>query len=152
MESWRTRDGPKGKGPRRMSGQTASPCNIGEDPQSIPGNDNAVHSAMQFCGPSSPENSSCARQRRQSRVRRKSSRSTRSHSFRVRVHLVGLADNGLRAKLVEDVLFGRFRQLGDDDRHDLTPSGVRVPPKPPTLKDGAAAPIPEESKEVAAVS
>ena len=53
METGHTRDGPtntrggptKGKGPRRMSDQTANPCNIGEDPQSIPGNDNAVH----FC-------------------------------------------------------------------------------------------------------
>ena len=160
METGHTRDGPTntrggptiGKGPRRMSAQTANPCNIGEDPQSIPGNDNAADSAMQFCGPSSPENSSCARQRRQNRARRQSSRSTRSHSFRIRVKLVGLADNGLRARLVEDVLFGRFSQLSDDDRYDLSPSGVRVPPKPPTLKDGAAAPIPEAPKEMAAVS
>lgn len=149
MANGRTRDGPKEKGPRRMSGQTANPCKTGEDPQNIPDNDNAVHSAMQFSGRSSPEETGCVLRRRQNR--KESSRSTRSHSFRIRVKVAGMADNGLRAKLVEDVLFGRFSQLSDDDRHDLTSAGVRVPPIPPTLKDGATAPLPEESKEMVTV-
>ena len=60
---------------------------------------------------------------------------------RVGLTLVGAPDDdGRRARLVHDMLWGRWSQPTDGDAGNVGTAHVAVPERPPGLKDGAAAP------------
>ena len=157
----RTRDGPgkdeygeeepEERGPRRNSGPAANPRHTGGNPQP-PLNHNGDQAATQSSGHPSPEDLRCNLRRRLRRTQRGAPLSARTQDCQVRCRIIGREDNGLRSRLIEDVLFGRWSQLPYDDSPGLPPVGVPVPRKPPTLEGGAYAPLPEHFIKTCAVT